>query len=506
MALARTPSGFEVYEPDGEVLSRFFWDRSKMSIIQGPIGSGTSTAGVHKIWNIANEQAPDVDGVRRTRWVVTRNTYKMLDTTILATTWPTWFPEHSWGSMIRSEPRVHTLAKPHWSGDGTKVECEVVFLALPDHETAQRVLASFEITGFFINEGQFVDIGIVTELLGRCARYPSKKNGPGATWFGGFIDLNAPEEGHWIPYMRGDMPLPPDADPDTRRRFQKPPGWKFFVQPPGLIEKWQDGHLSYEPNPLAENQKWLAEPYIEKIGGWERWDIDMRVLNKVGLTRHGKPVYPQFAEREHVLAEDIEPQSGIPITIGLDFGVQPAAAFCQLQGDSWFVLSELLGDYEPAEEFAPRVARHLAQRYPGFRTVFYGDPRGGDRNQVVTRTAYDIWDANGMHVLPATPDNDPELRRSTTVSVLRRRRGLQINPSCLQIKTGLAGGYHYERVVSSAGRFHEKPAKNHFSHIVEALENALIGGGEGMSVLSPGNVTRLQPYFDSKPRKVVWRR
>jgi hypothetical protein len=484
--------GARVYRPDGEVLDRFFWSRGRLDVIQGPIGSGSSSACVQRIWATAMEQEPDYDGVRRTRWIVTRGTYKEIDTTILATTWPQWFPEHEWGTMVRSEPRSHTLKRRHLSGDGTRIECEVVFLALPDEMTAERVLASFEITGFFVNEGQFVQLGVVTELLSRCARFPSKMNGPGATWYGGFIDLNAPEEGHWIPYMRGDMPVPADWSDDMKQQFRKPEKWNFFVQPPGLIERIENGKITYEPNPNAENQKWLKEPYIEKIAGWDKDKIDRRILNKVGLSRHGKPVYPTFLPDDHIAKLEPEPVPGLPIIVGLDFGREPAAVFCQCRNDRWTVLSELIGNNESATIFAPRVARHLAQRYPGYAFEIWGDPRGGDRRDNTEVTAFEIFHAEGMQVFPASTDNNPEIRRSTVERVLQRRYGLQIASSCLTLKTGMAGGYHYRSIKGVDGMFTERPVKNIYSHVVEALENALMGGGEAMSVTRP-NVVQLRP-------------
>jgi hypothetical protein len=502
MALLRTAQGDRIYEPDGEVLTRFFWSRGRLDVIQGPIGSGTSSACAQRIWATANEQGPDYDGVRRTRWIVTRATYKELDTTFLATTWPQWFPEHDWGTMVRSEPRTHTLKRRHWSGDGTTVECEVVFVALPDEQTAERVLASFEITGFFVNEGQFIPLGVITELLSRCARFPSKMNGPGATWHGGFIDLNAPKEGHWIPYMRGDIPLPANWPDDMRRQFQKPSTWNFFVQPPGLIERVVNGSIIYEPNPKAENQKWLKEPYIEKIGAWDKEKIDQRILNKVTLSRHGKPVYPTFLPDDHIAKTEPEPTPGAPIIVGMDFGREPAAVFCQCRSDRWTVFSELIGSNESAMTFAPRVARHLAQRYPGFAFELWGDPRGGDRRDNTETTAFDIFLAEGMRVLPASTDNNPEIRRSTVERVLARRYGLHIAPSCLTLKSGMAGGYHYRSIKGVDGMFTEKPVKNNFSHVVEAFENALMGGGEAMSmkrqnigIPRPSPVVVRRPHF-----------
>ena len=150
MSLAVTRRGNRVYEPDGEVLTQFFWDRSKMSIIQGPIESGTSTASCMKIYALACEQEPDYDGVRRTKWVISRETYKQLEETTMKT-WKIWFPEEEYGRIVYAQPANHHIKKPHPSGDGTMIDMEVIFLALPDDQTAETVLASMEITGFFQN-------------------------------------------------------------------------------------------------------------------------------------------------------------------------------------------------------------------------------------------------------------------------------------------------------------------------------------------------------------------
>jgi len=506
MVLPRTERGNLVYIPDGQVLTDWFWDRLRFSLIQGPIGSGTSTAGCQRIWVQSMDQEPDIDGVRRTRWIISRETYKELRETTVKT-WLEWFPEDDWGPFIRSEPMFHQLRqrtaggwdlRDHPSGDGTKIDSEVIFLAIDDPDTAEKVLASYEITGFFKNETQFTQKGVIDELLSRCGRYPSMRNGPGATWFGGWADMNAPVEGHWVPYMRGDIPLPVEMTDDEKMGFEKPDDWEFYTQPPGLLEKIVDGRPVYLPNPNAENQKHLVEPYIQKIQGHERAWIDRRVLNKVGTRQTGQSVYPTFSEYDHVSKGEVSPSPDHLIVVGLDFGIQPAAAFLQERNGTWFVLSELVGSNEPADEFAPRVKRHLSQRYPHCKVEFWGDPRGGDRTQASSETAYHIYKKHGMAVFPATPNNAPELRRSTVTAVLARRAGLKINPSCLRLKRGMAGGYHYRKITNVAGQFSEKPSKNEYSHIVEAMENALIGGGEGYSTVR-GTVDRPKPV--SAPRK-----
>lgn len=488
------------YIPDGTVLTSYFWDRSELSVIQGPIGSGTSTASCHKIWAIACEQEPDNDGVRRTRFIVTADTYPDLRYKMLET-WLYWFPESEWGPMTRSEPMEHRLRKPHHSGDGTIVDCHVVFLAIRSADDVDRLLASFEITGFFRNEGQFCPKEVIDELISRCGRYPSMAGGPGATWHGGFIDLNAPREGHWIPYMRGDIPLPAEWDEEQRSEYEIPvddktgkPAWRFFVQPPGLIERKVEGKIVYQPNPEAENQRWLKKTYMEQIRGKKRAWIAQRVLNRVGLYFNGKSVYPDFTEFDHVAAYDLDPTSGAKIIVGLDFGRMPAAVFCQCINARWTVLSELIGDGESAEKFAPRVKRHLAQKYPGFDAEFWGDPRGGDGGQNTETTAYDIFLSHGMRVFPATTDNNPQMRRSAVEAVLNRRNALQLSRStCITLKMALAGGYHYPKITGTPF-YKDSPEKRGIhSHVAEAFENAILGGGEGEALVMGPRSQRARP-------------
>lgn len=480
------------YVPDGKVLTEFFWDRSRLGIIQGPIQSGTSSACCHRLWVQAEEQLPDDDGVRRTRWIVTRDTYKDLRETTIKT-WLHWFPEAVWGPFIRAEPGYHMLRRAHSSGDGTTVECEVIFLALPDPDVAEKVLASYEITGFFRNEAQFAEKRVIDELLSRCARYPSKSFGPGATWYGGFLDLNAPVEGHWIPYMRGDITLPADWTEEQKRAMECPEGWEFFVQPPGLIEEQKEGRAVYRENPEAENQKWTTQPYLELIRGKDKDWIDQRVLNKIGVYRGGKPVYPQFFPTDHIALVDAPPVDGVPLIVGLDFGREPAAAVCQCINGQWRVLGELIGSNESAILFAPRLKRFLAQKFPGFHAEFWGDPRGADKGQNDETTAYDIFNANGMKVMPATTDNNVEMRRSAMSSVLMRRNGLKVNPSCTTLKVGMGGGYHFPK-IRGTGYFSERPNKNSvYSHICEAFENAVLGGGEGAAIVQSPNRPKPMP-------------
>src|SRR5438105_4240046 len=136
-------SGQKIYQPDGATLAAFLVDRAPVSIIRGPIGSGTSSASCMRMFLHACEADPWSDGIRRTRWGVIRNTFPQLSSTTLRT-WLFWFPEELYGRVVRSKPMVHVVRV----GD---VEMEVFFAALDDEDSISN-LRSLEVTGFWFNE------------------------------------------------------------------------------------------------------------------------------------------------------------------------------------------------------------------------------------------------------------------------------------------------------------------------------------------------------------------
>lgn len=58
--------------------SKFHRHQEFIRLMRGPVRSGKSTCMAIEIMLRARQQQPDHDGVRRTRWVVIRNTYREL--------------------------------------------------------------------------------------------------------------------------------------------------------------------------------------------------------------------------------------------------------------------------------------------------------------------------------------------------------------------------------------------------------------------------------------------
>lgn len=492
LRIQRTPEGLAIYRPDGAVMRQFARSNARVRVIRGPIRSGTSSLCCQEIWRRACEQAPGPDGSRRTRWAVVRNTYPDLDRSTVKT-WLGWFPEQDFGRLIRAKPMVQVLRR----GD---VVLEVMFLALDKPEDVSK-LRSTEWTGIWFNELEYISKEIFDEAESRVGYYPAVKDG-GATWAGVIADMNAPTEDNWLVMMTGEVPLPEDMPEDDRQQYRWPASWDYFVQPPGLLEVYgPDGKTieGYEVNPLAENLRWLPQVngrplYLETIKGkTKRW-IDSRIMNRITAPVIGSPVWPQFTLETHVAAVALRYNADYPLAVGLDFGRRPSAIFGQPIGRRWQILGELNAVDVSAAEFAPMVAKWIAQHAPDLgadlpravtnkRLRLWGDPKGQDKVQSVDVTAYDVFRDHGMRVLPAPcPTNDVTQRVDAVDTVLQRMENggpaFMLSPECRMLKMAMAGGYHWgendvQRIV---------PVKDKYSNPADALQYLIIGEGEGAAM------------------------
>ena len=73
-------------------LAAFHRSNADFRAILGPIGGGKSVACCVEIFRRCKEQRVGTDGLRRSRWVVVRNTKGELQDTTLKT-WFDWFPD-----------------------------------------------------------------------------------------------------------------------------------------------------------------------------------------------------------------------------------------------------------------------------------------------------------------------------------------------------------------------------------------------------------------------------
>lgn len=453
-------------------LSKFHLSNAFYRGVRGPVRSGKSTAMCNEIMRRSLEQAPAPDGTRYSRWVIVRNTYReLIDTTLV--TWQRCFPPEQFRDISHAD-MIHEIRLPGLSMD-------VLFRAL-DRPRDVRKLLSLEVTGAWVNEAREIPRAVIDVLGDRVGQYPPRDMG-GCTYRGVMMDSNSPDEDHWWFGL--------ETDP--------PEGWDFFVQPGGLIER--DG--KFHPNPTAENISNLneADYYTTRMAGKKPDYIRVYYCNQYGFVQEGRPVIPEYIDAIHCSQEILRPVPGVPIRVGIDWGLTPAAIFGQrLVNGRWIWLDELVTEHMGAQKFGQEFARFISERFPGFEfETPYGDPAGNQQAQTDESTPFQIFNAALVAAgvpLTATPapSNDPALRHGSLGAVLSRlingKPGLIISPALKITRKGLAGGYCYKRLqVTGDERFQDKPDKNRYSHPVEAGEYMLIGAGEGTSLITAANTT-----------------
>jgi hypothetical protein len=431
-------------------LERFHGSNAFVRGVRGPIGSGKSVAMCWEIYTRAYEQAPGPDGVRRSRWVIIRNTYGELESTTVQT-WLDWFPQELVGKLVYGAPITQLCKFKH--DDGSAIELDVWFLALdrPDHV---KKLLSLECTGIWINEARELPKAILDAATGRVGRYPSKRDG-GPTWFGVIMDTNPPDTDHWWYRLAEE---------------QQPEDFEFFAQPPGDSEQ-------------AENTANLPDGYYARLKGGktDEW-IKVYVRGDYGFVLDGKPVYPEFRDSLHVREFSII--KGLPLYGGMDFGLTPAGVFGQrLANGQIRIHSELVTEDMGVKRFGALWLQEANLRYPGLEfAAITGDPAGNARGDD-ERTSFDILKGENVDAKPAYT-NDFTMRREAFAAPMGRlidgEPGLLIHPQCKRLRKALAGGYHYKRVkVAGADRFHDQPDKNMHSHVAEAGQYLVLGMGAG---------------------------
>lgn len=470
------PQRIITYEPDGPVLKEFLNDDSFVRGILGPIGSGKSAGCAVEVLKRSADQYISPSGVKKSRWAVIRNSYPELKTTTLKT-WFEWCPQE-YGKFTQDSPIIHHVKMGN-------LDMEVLFMALDRPEDVKKLL-SLELTGAWLNEAREIEKSILDALTGRVGRYPSRKDG-GCKWSGIFMDTNPPDDqSWWYKFSEGDTPK----------------GFRFFRQPAGDSEE-------------GENKKNLPANYYERIkaGKDDDW-IKVYVKAEYGFVTEGKAVYPMFRDRIHVASSKIVAAKGIPLMIGADFGLTPAAVIAQFLVDGrWLIIDEVTMQDCGNVRFAEYLKAYVAQQYPDHYAITYkgrggekvemndliaggwGDPAGNQRASSDERTALEIMKTYTGWVWKPAPTNDMAMRREVVIGALSRlvdgNPGILISPTCEKLRKGFSGGYHFKYVKTGNGtQTHESPAKNEYSHIHDALQYLLLGGGESSVVLGKKKVTR----------------
>jgi len=450
-------------------------------------------------------QAPNAEGIRKSRWVIIRNTYPELETTTIKT-WLDWFPEDTFGKLIRKIPMCY-----HFKYND--IEAEVYFIAMDKPQDAKKVL-SLELTGVFFNEAREMHIDVITKAIDRVGRYPSQKDRPPnipwdqwPTWYGVIMDTNPPDDEHWWPIYAGDVPVPELPEWEG---FVPPNNWEFFTQPPAAFEIKVDGKTKWHLNPNAENLENLAKDYYANIiQGKTNAHIRIYVGNKYGTTVDGKVVYPEYSDDVHLAKEPLKAIKGKRIIAGVDFGRTPAVYFGQpdLRGQ-WRGLHEIVTSGVGTKTLARLIKREIRIAFPDHQLSefdFYGDPAGMNPTENEDKSSFEILQGQGIKINP-----DPTNNAYTRIEAGREPlelllpngvAGYQLSPTMKMTQKGFKTGYRYKRINMTGGSvlYDDKPdKKSKFSHIHDARQYALCGAGYGKEVTGKGKNWKTGKTFKAK--------
>jgi hypothetical protein len=452
-----------------KTMTQFHDSDAFVRCIMGPIGSGKSVASIMEMMIKSCEQAPAEDGVRRTRWAVIRNTYRELADTTMQSFFD-WFPKETgfWRAMDMKFTFLQALP------DGTSIEAEFLFRALDKPDDIKKLL-SLELTGGWVNEAREAPKAVIDMLIGRLGRYPNKRDG-GPTWFGLIMDTNNPDSDHWMYKLFEE---------------DKPENHAVFHQPSGT-------------SPEAENLENLPDGYyINMQSGKDQEWINVYVHGLYGFVQNGKPIYPEYHDDVHHTDEPLIINKDLTVYVGIDFGLTPAALFCQKNAAGrWLIFDELCTFDMGAMSFGRLLKEKVLRDYQGFDIEFYGDPAGEGRAQSDETTPFQMLAANGINAWPAYT-NDYTIRRESIAAALMRmdftgKPGLVIGPKAKLFRKGMAGGYKYKRMqVSGEDKFQDKPDKGRYSHVCEAGQYAFLGAGEGDALIANESWSKSPDYSHS---------
>ena len=443
-------------------------------LLIGPIGSGKSVACCMEVMARAHRQEPNQHGVRKSRWVIIRNTYReLIDTTIK--TWFDWFPENL-GLMKKQD--MTWLLKGELA-DGTQLDLEVMFRAL-DRPNDVKKLLSLELTGAFMNEAREIPKEILDMLIGRLGRYPSKREG-GASWYGAIMDTNPPDSDHWM-YHLFEEDLPKNH--------------AIFHQPSG-------------ESPEAENIENLPDGYYENMqaGKDQEW-INVYVHGRYGFIADGKPVYPEYRDDIHHTDRDLPLAGSGTIYVGIDFGLTPAAAIGQITASGQMqVIDELITLDMGAKNFGKLLHKKLNNEYCGCQLEIYADPSGDIRAQTDEVTPFMVLSNEGIDAWP-TYTNDWMIRREAVADYLQRldfkgEPAFILGPKAIMCRKSMAGGYKYKRIqVTGEARYQDKPDKaSKYSHVGDAIQYLMLGAVGGERVI--GGYSHTDPDYSDMNRMIL---
>ncbi len=460
-------------------------------LLCGPVGSGKTTAMLVELARRTGEQDPAKDGRRYSRWVIARQTLKDAKSTVLKDA-RGWF-----GAMADWRVSESTLLLDY--GD---VHSEWIFVPLDDPQDVKRLLST-QLTGVYINECVETDISLMSDIAGRCGRFPNGDFGA-CTWKGMFADTNMPiAHSPWAEFI------------------QNPPSdWEVFKQPGGRAPDAENlNHLEQtaetmelpedDPRRLAQGRK-----YYERLCRLGTPDYVKRYVDaEFGRDLSGVAVFADTFKYDFHVVDNLEPVPSRMLLIGQDFGRNPWSLITQMDHKGRLMVLEEVRGQTGLEQHVKQslVPTLVSERYRGLPVAVVGDPSGRAMDSLFEVNAFRLLQSLGLPAEPA-PTNDIEPRiRSVEAFLMRQvdgRGAVQIDRSrCPTLVQALDGAYKFERKDDPSGGWKDKgnesvPEKLHpWSDVADCLQYVcLVAGSLGAYAYVLGRTVRRLTPPRLKPR------
>jgi hypothetical protein len=460
----------------GPISDAYILATDPFSLLNGPGGSGKTVASVKKALVSAQRMVPigQVDGRPLRRYVlgIWRQKYGNLWSATIPSWWEV-FPKDLPGSTwVGASPRsaIHTVRFEDHYG---LIELIAMFEAFGESANPEDLLGK-RFTDVYLNELTTFPEELIAYLVDRVGRDPapeiSKRTG---RFFG---DCNAPDVTDWV-----------------YRDFWESPkgGYRLYRQPGGR-------------EPGAENPA-MGRPYYEnsaRMNAHRPWWVRRMVDNVPGMVRGSHLVYPAYDDDRMFSPYQLEPDTRLPVLVGVDGGLTPAAAYCQEMPDGQLrVLAEIATERAGMEEIGDAMLALEARRFRGCEFLTDCDPamlageakddaptleKGSDRERLAQRLAREVNEASTND----TGARWAAVRDKLALNLGPGRPGLQLDPSCKVLRRGFLQTYQFR--VTRGTNDVSSVAKTFDSHIHDGLQYAALRCGSNAARKRKADLQREQ--------------
>lgn len=286
---------------------------------------------------------------------------------------------------------------------------------------------------------------------------------------GRFTAISSPAPGFFRELVEDKLDAAKATDVDLREVKHPIPGVDVWKNPKNKFVVFQ---LHYSANMKKRDPNYIDEvrssmPRAQFMQEYElQWESFL-----------GKPVYQDFDAKRHIGDKDIDPELGLPMLRGWDFGLTPSCVVAQYVEGQLRGICEFTADNMGAKKFVPLVIQKLKILFPTWADQKknyrdYIDPAGNFRKDTDESSCAQVMVEHGIVPIPG-PVAFEARKQSVEKFLLKHTKegpGMLLSPSMKVLIDGFKGGYHYPEKATEIEPAKLRPLKNEYSHPHDAWQ------------------------------------